>query len=344
MSSKLVPWLLICTLAGLTATSHAEPVRVTLEGACPAADLAERTARELELEGFEPAVGDEAAPELEIHHLCAGGYVILIRDPERNSVLREQMDDAPLEEVVIHAVELLRAVTSGREPQAPAEPEASAPACNAKTTIELGPPPKPDPDLADWESGYAVSRSPKCERKCWEKGQCKRVDGTCLASGDADCLQSKGCREEGRCREVAGQCLATQDRDCRRAQICREKNRCTADVEDHKCVDERPRRNRGVLAGSIVGISVSGVALIAGIAYLAASGASLENNEAPILPGILLLAGVAAPGIPLSIAGMVYGASRVSDGDADYAPKTSKVPPPATISVGPGGVSVAFRF
>jgi hypothetical protein len=161
------------------------------------------------------------------------------------------------------------------------------------------------------------------------------VDDSCIAGGDADCFWSEACRDEGRCREVAGMCMATQDRDCRRSRACRLDDRCTVDEHDRECVDERPRRNRALLALGIVGTSLGGAATFAGIVYAGITYDFWDNPESSLTPvPAYVLLGAGIPTLALSLTGLIYGAGREEK-------EPSAVP---TIGLGPTGGSLTWSF
>lgn len=332
-------WLAAVAVLCVSADVAADPVKVKITGACPAAELAERTERELRLEGFEPTQEEDALAELHIRHTCGGGYNIQIRDKKTGKVLHESMKDAPIEEVALHAVELLRAVTAEMS-----EPEAED--CEVATTMELGEPAAAQPkqtqaELPDmsgleaWENHPPrTTPHPACRETCRETGKCQRIDRTCIARDDSDCFWSAQCRDEGRCRAVAGMCMATQDRDCQRSRACRDNDRCTANPEELRCEDERVRRNRGLLALGITGVSLSGASMLAGVGYTAATSRLWDNpNSTTTAPPAILLFAAGGVGMALSLTSLIYGAQKVQ--------RENGVP---DVAISPTGGSLTWSF
>jgi MYXO-CTERM domain-containing protein len=70
----------------------------------------------------------------------------------------------------------------------------------------------------------------ECGQLCWERGDCKRIDGTCQPGEESSCAPSLACLVMGQC-SVAGRpavmCGADEDADCEQSLECKAFGRCT---------------------------------------------------------------------------------------------------------------------
>lgn len=82
----------------------------------------------------------------------------------------------------------------------------------------------------------------ECGQLCWERGDCKRIDGTCQPEDDCACADSLACIVMGQC-SVTGRpavmCGADKSADCESSLECKAFGRCTA--KDIHCVDQSGR-------------------------------------------------------------------------------------------------------
>lgn len=70
----------------------------------------------------------------------------------------------------------------------------------------------------------------ECGQLCWERGDCKRIDGTCQPGEESSCAPSLACIVMGQC-SVTGRpavmCGADEDADCEQSLECKAFGRCT---------------------------------------------------------------------------------------------------------------------
>jgi MYXO-CTERM domain-containing protein len=82
----------------------------------------------------------------------------------------------------------------------------------------------------------------ECGQLCWERGDCKRIDGTCQPGEASSCAPSLACMVMGQC-SVTGRpavmCGAADDADCEQSLECKAFGRCTN--EGIMCVGESGR-------------------------------------------------------------------------------------------------------
>jgi hypothetical protein len=69
----------------------------------------------------------------------------------------------------------------------------------------------------------------ECGQLCWERGDCKRIDGTCQPGEESSCAPSLACVVMGQCSvtgKPAVMCGADDDADCEQSLECKAFGRC----------------------------------------------------------------------------------------------------------------------
>lgn len=82
----------------------------------------------------------------------------------------------------------------------------------------------------------------ECGQLCWERGDCKRIDGTCQPGDESSCKSSLACIVLGQC-SVTGRpavmCGADEDADCEQSLECKAFGRC--EVSGIACASDNGR-------------------------------------------------------------------------------------------------------